>query len=93
MSKSNVNKTALPVFMGIVYVNTCHLAYLQAYVVLKIVCGSFLHKRKTILKHIFEIQNVTLTRQINSSFIFLAIYMCSGDNKSNRPTDKSKTPE
>ena len=41
--------------------------------VLKIVCGSFLHKRKTILKHIFEIKNVTLTRQINSSFIFLAL--------------------
>ena len=56
MSKSNVNKTALPVSMGIVYVNTCHLAYLQAYVVLKIVCGSFMHKRKTILKHIFEIK-------------------------------------
>ena len=47
--------------MGIVYVTICHLALLQAYVVLKIVCGSYLHKRKTILNHVFEIKNVTLT--------------------------------
>ena len=68
-------KMRLPVSMGIVYVTTCHLALmLQAYVVLKIVCGSYLHKRKTILNHVFEFKNVTLTPQINSSFIFLAIY-------------------
>ena len=68
MSKSTVNKNALPVSMGIVYVTTC-----QAYVVLKIVCDSFLHKWKTILNHVFEFKNSNIDMSINNSFIFLAI--------------------
>ena len=42
--------------MGIVYITTCHLALLQAYVVLKIVCGSYLHKRKTILNNVLKLK-------------------------------------
>ena len=44
------------------------------YVVLKIVCGSFLQKWKTILNHVFEFKNSNIDMSINSSFIFLAIY-------------------
>ena len=42
--------------------------------VLKIVCGSLFHKRKTILNHVFEFKNSNIDMSINSSFIFLAIY-------------------
>ena len=54
------------------------------------ICGSensvwqfFLHKRKIILKHVFEFKNSNIDMSINSSFIFLAIYE---KNEVNRTT-------
>ena len=35
--------------------------------VLKTVCGSFLHKRKTTLNHVFEFKNSNIDMSINSS--------------------------
>ena len=50
-------------------------SYKHIYVVLKIVCGSFWNKWKTILNHVFEFKNSNIDMSINSSFIFLAIFI------------------
>ena len=60
-------------FQWVLFMLLCVIwpSYKYNYVVLKIVCGSFLHKWKTILNHVFEFTNITLTVAVS----FLAIYI------------------